>query len=95
MAYSREQFETAYRATVQFLHGLRYVETAEVIRWVMDLTEEQLQAAPEKREGVDRLLEILREVHQLRETLKVKGIPPMPPYRGDASQPMRGQTGNG
>jgi hypothetical protein len=103
MPYSRVQFETAYSATVQMLHGLRYIDTPEIIRWVRDLTNAQADKAPGGSEQADpalvlnaaRLVEILEAVHALRETLKVKGIPPLPKYRAPAPAPKgaNGQVG--
>jgi uncharacterized membrane protein YccC len=81
MAYNQQQFNTAYHAVVQMLHGLKFIDTEEISRWINELTAADRQK-PEGQEAIDRLQRIMAAVHNLRETLKREGIPPLPQRGG-------------
>lgn len=75
--YNEQQFFTAYTAVVHMLHGLRHVDTEELMRWIRETTKAD-QEKPAGKETVERHLRIMAAVHNLRETLKVEGIPVIP-----------------
>ena len=75
--YDRPQFEAAYRAIVQLSHGLRLIEVMEVKRWIQKITASDM-TDPEKRAGIERLLKLLDAFHELREVMRVTGVPRNP-----------------
>lgn len=75
--YDRSQFEAAYRAIVQLSHGLRLIEVTEVKRWIQKITASDM-TDPEKRAGIERLLTLLDAFHDLREVMRVTGVPRSP-----------------
>jgi transcriptional/translational regulatory protein YebC/TACO1 len=75
--YDRQQFEAAYRALVQLSHGLRLIEVLEVKRWVQKLTAAQM-SEPDQRDSVERLLKLIDAFNDLREVMRVTGVPRNP-----------------
>lgn len=93
MPYNAEQFGTAYTAIVQMLHGLRYVDVDDVLEKLRQNSGRYTN--PVEIENSNKLLEVIEAVKELRDKLKVTGIPRIPAQAQPRSTVARGQTGHG
>jgi len=89
-SYNRAQFEHAFRSITQMVHAVGFLDIKEIQRWVMVVTDpaetKGAKLTEAQLEGRTRVLALLDNLNTFKETLKVTGVPPVPPMQVNPNQ---------
>jgi hypothetical protein len=87
--YTREQFESGFRAVNSMFWALRKLDIKELQRWVMIVASGEtlgIELNEKQIDGRARVIQLLENLETFKESMKVTGIPPRIPMNVDPNQ---------